>query len=126
MLEFCAICENMLYIQLIKTKGGDNVLINYCNSCGWNKELSKDRSLKLLEINHSDTQKNYKMFENPWIKYDPTLPRVKNIECPNEGCTKPKEEDNEVIYIKYDGVNMKFLYHCVYCSHFWRIENSAD
>jgi hypothetical protein len=25
-----------------------------------------------------------------------------------------------VIYIKYDFINMKYLYHCCHCEHFWK------
>ena len=29
---------------------------------------------------------------------------------------------NEVIYIKYDNENMKYLYYCVYCEKFWKLD----
>ena len=37
---------------------------------------------------------NYKLYINPYIKYDPTLPRVNNLVCPNNKCTKKKDEDS--------------------------------
>jgi hypothetical protein len=56
------------------------------------------------------------------IKHDQTLPRVSNIECPNKACPKPKESPNEVIVIKYDQINMGFIYCCEHCDQFWIAE----
>jgi hypothetical protein len=52
------------------------------------------------------------------IKYDPSLPHVNNIACPN--CKgNNTEKQNDVIYIKYDAENKKYLYFCCKCDHFW-------
>jgi aspartate carbamoyltransferase regulatory subunit len=66
---------------------------------------------------------NFKQFSTPFIKYDPTLPRVNHIKCPNANCSKPKEKDDEVIYIKFNPVKMSYLYCCCYCENFWKSEN---
>ena len=29
-------------------------------------------------------------------------------------------DDNEVIYTKYDKVNMRYRYYCIHCDHFWK------
>ena len=29
--------------------------------------------------------------------------------------------NNEVIYIKYDNDEMKYLYYCVHCDNFWKL-----
>ena len=53
---------------------------------------------------------------------DITLPRAEGIKCPNEQCQKAKPE---IIYIKYDNENMKFIYICLDCykegipNHIW-------
>ena len=61
------------------------------------------------------------MFVNPYIKYDPTLPRVNNIKCTNKDCNSKKNKlQNEVIYIKYDSKNMKYLYVCETCGETWK------
>jgi len=118
-MEFCKLCDNMLYIKREVTDEQDK-LINYCKNCSNSIELKSDnKSILIFENNYEKEKINYKLFVNPYIKYDPTLPRVNNLVCPNNKCTKKKNEDNEVIYIKYDNENMKYLYYCVYCEEFW-------
>jgi DNA-directed RNA polymerase subunit M/transcription elongation factor TFIIS len=118
-MEFCKLCDNMLYIKREVTDEQDK-LINYCKNCSNSVELKSDnKSILIFENNYEKEKINYKLFINPYIKYDPTLPRVNNLVCPNAKCTKKKNQDNEVIYIKYDNENMKYLYYCVYCEEFW-------
>ncbi len=118
-MEFCKLCDNMLYIKREVTDKQDK-LINYCKNCSNSVELKSDnKSILIFENNYEKEKINYKLFINPYIKYDPTLPRVNNLVCPNAKCTKKKNQDNEVIYIKYDNENMKYLYYCVYCEEFW-------
>ena len=117
-MDFCTLCENMLYVK-IDLQDDKQQLQNYCKNCNYIKDLPNDKSISIVENNYEKEDKNYEMFVNPYIKYDPTLPRVNNLVCPNAKCTKKKNQDNEVIYIKYDNENMKYLYYCVYCEEFW-------
>jgi DNA-directed RNA polymerase subunit M/transcription elongation factor TFIIS len=122
-MDFCEKCNNMLYINVEKTEDGKNQLKNYCKNCNFSKELSNTKSMSIIETIYEKSENiNYKLFINPYIKYDPTLPRVNNIECNNKECTKEKDKMNEVIYIKYDNENMKYLYYCVYCEKFWKLD----
>ena len=122
-MEFCEKCNNMLYIDIDSSDKGDNKLKNYCKNCNFSKELPNDKSMIIIENVYEKTENiNYKLFINPFIKYDPTLPRVNNINCINKSCTKKKKDIYEVIYIKYDNENMKYLYYCVYCEKFWKLD----
>lgn len=76
----------------------------------------------ILENNYDQDMSSYKHFMTPYIKYDTTLPRVKNIKCANTSCKNKDPEKQEVLYIKYDNVNMKYLYYCCHCEHFWKNE----
>jgi aspartate carbamoyltransferase regulatory subunit len=53
------------------------------------------------------------------------LPRVHNMKCPNAACvTNEKVGTNaEIIYIRYDDDNMKYLYMCVECDHVWKTDD---
>lgn len=120
-MRFCQYCDNMLYIKLIKNIQGDDYF-EYCKYCGFKERMSKDTSVKVLENNFDDNNDlRYHLFINNYIKWDPTLPRVNNIKCVNPQCTKPKNKDNEIIYMKYDSVNMKYIYMCIFCDKFWKI-----
>jgi len=111
-MKFCDTCHNMLYISVEE----DN-LKHYCKNCNFSTtDNYATRAECIVETNHDVCESgNYKQYMSKYIKYDPTLPRVNNIDCPSCS-TKP----NKVIYIKYDHVNMKYLYYCCHCEHFWR------
>ena len=122
-MEFCENCSNMLYISVDNTDEDKSILKNYCKNCNFSKELPNNESRAIIENVYENTENiNYKLFINPHIKYDPTLPRVNNIKCINKECSKKKDEMDEVIYIKYDNENMKYLYYCVYCEKFWKLD----
>ena len=62
---------------------------------------------------------------NEFTKLDPTLPRITNIKCPNDNCeTNLEEKVAEIIYIRYDDINMKFLYLCSSCNHTWKFDKN--
>lgn len=116
-MRFCSQCANMLYVKV----NDEKELLYYCKFCNNNLVESKDnKSVLVIDDNKVDDDIKYRQYVNQNIIYDPTLPRVNNIQCPNEECTKKADKDNEVIYIKYDHTNMKYLYFCCHCKHFWR------
>lgn len=117
-MKFCEDCENMMFIDVDKR---NRDLVYYCKSC--NKKTSSNASggsILVVDDNKMDDETKYAHFINKNLIHDPTLPRVNNILCTNEKCTRKKNQDNEVIYIKYDQDNMKYLYFCCHCEHFWK------
>jgi len=105
----------MLYISVV-----DDQLKNYCKNCEFSfVEDCKDAAVEVVSniVGNNDDSKWQQFTSCKYLKNDPTLPRVSNIKCTNNLCTATK---NEVIYIKYDNVNMKYLYYCCHCDHFWR------
>lgn len=119
-MKFCDNCHNMLYIN-IENK---NQLKFYCKNCNFSTTVTDSHTTAQLinESNFDQDVSSYKHFMTPYIKYDPTLPRIKNIKCANTNCTNKDPEKQEVIYIKYDQTRMKYLYYCCNCEHFWKIE----
>jgi DNA-directed RNA polymerase subunit M/transcription elongation factor TFIIS len=89
-MEFCDLCENMLYIKIDMIENEKEQLKNYCKNCNFEKNLPNNKSIAIVENNYEREDINHEMFINPYIKYDPTLPRVNNIRCPNKDCTKKK------------------------------------
>ena len=114
-MRFCEKCNNMLYIKVNST----NVLQYNCKNCNnvTNHDQDEKQSICVLESSYTEDIATYKQFMTPYIKYDVTLPRVNNITCPNPQC--PKDKEKEVIYIKYNHMNMKYLYFCCGCDNFW-------
>jgi hypothetical protein len=110
----------MLYIEIPK---GTNNLRYFCKNCGNEKiEENITESILLSEQQYVADQANIKSLVTPNIKYDLTLPRVSNIVCTNKSCSKPEVKQNEVIYIKHDHENMKYIYYCCHCEYFWMNE----
>ena len=118
-MHFCSNCNNMYYIELSSTD--DSKLIYYCRNCGNRDEnLGVDNTIILKTKLRADN-KVYSHIVNKYTKNDVTLPRINTIRCPNQDCaSNKKEKDNEVIYIRYDNENMKYIYLCVNCDTTWK------
>ena len=119
-MDFCEFCSNMYYIKE-KTDDEDvQDLVYYCKNCGSEKKIKDSQQSKKILSNDCDTmQSKYLQYINPNIIHDLTIPHVNNVNCTNNSCTKKSTEENDVMYIKYDHKNIKFLYFCTFCQYFW-------
>lgn len=119
-MKFCEFCDNMLYI---KSNEDDNFDVRYyCKNCNFEQPLSDDQEQSTMIIQNRYNSKDdvsYKTVINENIVHDPTVPHIDNLPCPNTNCTKPEGASNDVMYIKVDNINLKFVYYCTYCKHFW-------
>ena len=125
-MHFCLKCGNMYYLQL--KKDDDNKLIYYCRNCG-HEDDSLVSNLDNIYVSKTEIKKemNYKNSINKYTKLDPTLPRIHNIDCPNQECDSNQEGkesvEKEIIYIRYDDANMKFVYLCGICDTVWNTQS---
>ena len=125
-MHFCSSCDNMYYISIDPEDA--NKLIYYCNQCG-----NKDETISVENVNVSRVQlkKSVEEFShkiNKYTKLDPTLPRINNILCPNPECeTNHTDDENsrEIIYIRYDDTNMKYVYLCSTCDTVWKTDENS-
>jgi DNA-directed RNA polymerase subunit M/transcription elongation factor TFIIS len=120
-MEFCDICDNMLYIKDHEGTG----LMKYCKHCGFEKIIGQSGSaLKISETIYSEDDLLYMQYQNKYLRHDPTLPRVRdpNLTCPNDACSGPRDEP-QVLYVKYHPVHMKYFYCCDYCGFTWRSDD---
>lgn len=140
-MQFCPFCKNYLYLLAPEDKfarsnpteqdtaaglGGNEIsdeshrLFRICRTCGY-REQDKKGGL-VLETNLKEkTSEGYKILLHEFTKLDPTLPHVDTIKCPNEGCaSNAGSAKKDVIYLKYDAENLKFLYICNVCDTQWR------
>ena len=113
--DFCPTCRYYMYLEQ-----DANELRRICRNCGY-QELDKKGGL-ILEIDLKEkTSEGYKILMNEFTKNDPTLPHVNTIKCPNVSCeTNTASKERDVIYLKYDAINMKYLYICNVCDAQWR------
>jgi DNA-directed RNA polymerase subunit M/transcription elongation factor TFIIS len=183
-----------MYYLKIRDEDGNigNTLIYYCRNCGHEDTTLSTTNICVSDIQLRTSEKKYTHIVNEYTKFDPTLPRINTIKCPNQECSSntamkggaPKtsavgakttklkiktkkteasladepvsaapvsaaldavasaapvpaapvsatldttleseQTNREVIYIRYDDTNMKYVYLCVHCDTTWRTDN---
>ena len=125
--DFCPKCKYYLYLEQVTLDNDDKTnkkvekaLRRICRNCGYQYEDQQGGLILEIDLKEK-TSEGYKILMNEFTKNDPTLPHVNTIKCPNSGCeTNTSSKERDVIYIKYDAVNMKFLYICNVCDTQWR------
>lgn len=123
-MHFCNICSNMYYIRI--DADNPNKLVHYCRKCGNEDTLLAVENVCISKVNVKKSEQSFNHIINKYTKLDPTLPRINNILCPNSDCeTNTNGKDREIIYIRYDDVNMKYVYLCSECNTVWKINEHA-
>lgn len=123
-MHFCNQCDNMFYISI--DPNDSNKLVYYCRNCG-NKDSSiSDKNVTVSKVQLKKSEQEFSHIINKYTKLDPTLPRVNKILCPNPECLTNKEsKPREIIYIRYDDLNMKYVYLCSTCDTVWKTEEQS-
>lgn len=114
-MKWCPKCDNYLYHNV---RTGD--LVRNCLNCGYSEKDTQGGLIVETRVGERASE-GYKILLNEFTTKDPVLPHAKNIKCPNGGCpsnTGTKEPD--VVYLKYDTVNLKYIYICMACDQRWR------
>lgn len=120
-MHFCSNCKNMYYIKI--DEDNPNSLLYYCRNCGNEDSLITEDNICVSKTQIKKGEKSFSHFINKYTKLDPTLPRVNNILCPNKDCsTNTKNEPREIIYIRYDDLNINYVYLCSTCDTTWKTE----
>jgi len=113
----------MYYIRI--NEDDPNKLVYYCRHCGNEDSLLTFDNVCVSKTQIKKGEQNFEHIINKYTKLDPTLPRVNNILCPNSECdtnkNKEKEKDREIISIRYDDINLKYIYMCSTCDKVWNI-----
>jgi DNA-directed RNA polymerase subunit M/transcription elongation factor TFIIS len=123
-MHFCSICSNMYYIRINAEE--PNKLVYYCRKCGNEDKLLAIENVCVSKTHVKKTEQSFSHIVNEYTKLDPTLPRITNVLCPNVDCSTNKDgTPREIIYIRYDDSNMKFIYLCSTCNHVWLTNESA-
>jgi aspartate carbamoyltransferase regulatory subunit len=114
----------MYYIRISEEDG--NKLIYYCRNCGNEDQYLTKENICVSKIELKRSEQKYSHIINKYTKLDPTLPRTTSIKCPNQSClsnsNKTDKIEREIIYIRYDDVNIKYVYLCSNCDTLWRTD----
>jgi DNA-directed RNA polymerase subunit M/transcription elongation factor TFIIS len=121
-MHFCSVCNNMYYLRI--DEQNPNKLDYYCRNCGHEDKLLAHDNMCVSKTYIKKNDQSFNHIINEYTKLDPTLPRVTTILCPNPECeTNTKNKKREIIYIRYDDTNMKYVYLCSDCSTIWQTNN---
>jgi len=97
----------------------ENEAIRLCRNCG-NTEKEEKGTLVSETLVKERTSEGYKILLNEFTRQDPTLPHLHTMKCPRGECkSNVGSVPKDVIYIKYDPANLKYLYICNVCGEHW-------
>ena len=120
-IRLCPVCNYYLYVVMEDKEQA--TLIRKCRNCGFH-EQDTEGGLVMEMVVQEKSSESYKIQLNEFTHRDPCLPHLrKNISCPNPGCgSNQGKQEPDVIYMKYDPVNMLYIYICNVdgCGTTWR------
>jgi DNA-directed RNA polymerase subunit RPC12/RpoP len=117
----------MFYIRI--DSENTNKLIYYCRNCGNEDNTISNDNVSISKIQIKKSEQEFTHFINKYTKLDPTLPRIYTMLCPNAECKTnakasagPSKTGAEIIYLRYDADNLKYLYICSECNTTWKTD----
>ena len=118
-IRFCPTCNYYLYLN----EGDDsdaNALYRRCNNCGYKEMDTKGGLISEILVQERSTE-SYKILLNEYTRRDPRLPHIRGVmKCPSETCqSNVGGAESDIIYMKYDNVNLMYLYICDVCGYKW-------
>lgn len=113
----------MLYLR---TDADGTVYV--CKNCAYTENVSHGGSpLCITDTKSFDDSVKYMRYVTPLLLSDPTMPHVSNIACQNESeCSRPKDSAHDVVVVKYDYDNLRYMYMCAHCGVAWVTSRSGD
>ena len=116
-MKFCPECKNYLYAD---SRTDPKNLLRLCRSCGYSEQDTQG-GLVMETIVQQRASESHKILLNEFTRQDTTLPHTKSIKCSKDDCaSNGRGVERDIIYIKYDAINMKYLYICNICGESWR------
>jgi hypothetical protein len=114
----------MYYIRI--NSDDPNSLVYYCRQCGNEDKIIAVDNVCVSRVQLKKSEQSFNHIINKYTKLDPTLPRISNILCPNPDCpTNTNDVPREIIYIRYDDVNMKYINLCSTCDTVWNTNDKS-
>tara|TARA_B100000405_G_C16653459_1_gene399346 strand:- start:475 stop:819 length:345 start_codon:yes stop_codon:yes gene_type:complete len=114
----------MLYIKHKKEQSSNESVSDgveyFCKFCGNVKPLAQKQPKLISKVSYQDNHDVEDLVGGDMIN-DVTLPHVHDIKCKKgDNCQKPKGEKDDVILMRYDTNNSKYMYYCTYCQIKWK------
>ena len=137
-MHFCKNCDNMYYIKL-SDEESSNTLIHYCRNCGDENFDLVNNNLSVSKLHIKQEEQGYHNYINEYTKLDPTLPRIKNMNCPNIDCVTNKQQvaeqtdtqkktesnvepnvENDILFVRINDEKLAYIYMCCHCDTTWK------
>jgi hypothetical protein len=116
-IRFCTVCDNYLYLQV---EGETQTLQRMCRNCGFKDTEDQGGLVSEMHIEQRAAE-GYTLINEFTLK-DKRLPHLYGtMKCISDKCpsaTQGKESD--IVYIKYDTENLRYIYMCYLCQATWR------
>ena len=118
-MKFCPVCDNLFRLRV----DTDQTLQHHCIKCGTVEAITDNCVISTTYCNQP--RQNIQNNINKYTKYDPTLPRINFLKCPNQKCKNHVDNDErEIIYVRYDNVQLKYIYICPECDTIWESDKN--
>jgi DNA-directed RNA polymerase subunit M/transcription elongation factor TFIIS len=120
-IRFCPECRYYLYLQdTLDEEENENYLERLCRNCGYRERDMKGGLISEISIKEKSAE-SYKILVNEFTREDYRLPRIRgSLKCPNGDCQSNKGTESDILYLKYDPVNIGYIYICSHCNTNWR------
>lgn len=115
-IHFCPVCGYYLYLD---SNGLNEELFRECKNCSYKEQDNKGGLISEILIQERAAE-GYKILLNEFTRRDPRLPHIRGVmKCPDPTCESNHGKESDIIYIKYDAINLLYLYICDVCGYQW-------
>ena len=116
-IRFCTVCDNYLYLQV---EGETQTLQRICRNCGFKDTEDQGGLVSEMHIEQRAAE-GYTLINEFTLK-DKRLPHLYNtMKCINATCPSAAPgKESDIVYIKYDTENLRYIYMCYICQATWR------
>ncbi len=116
-IRFCTVCDNYLYLQV---EGDKQVLQRICRNCGFRDTEDQGGLVSEMHIEQRAAE-GYTLINEFTLK-DKRLPHLYNtMKCISDKCPSSLPgKESDIVYIKYDNENLRYIYMCYICQATWR------
>ena len=131
-IRFCPVCRYYLYLQaspagvmvgttVTAVPESSRKLFRLCRNCGYKEDDVKGGLLSEIIVGERSAE-GYKILYNEHTRFDPNLPHLRGVmKCPDPACDSNHDKvESDIIYMKYDSVNLLYMYICNICGYRWR------
>jgi len=116
-IRFCSVCDNYLYLQV---EGETQTLQRMCRNCGFKDTEDQGGLVSEMHIEQRSAE-GYTLINEFTLK-DKRLPHLYGtMKCISDKCpSNTQSKESDIVYIKYDTENLRYIYMCYLCQATWR------